>query len=88
MRTRLGLIVGRKCGNAVERNRLKRLIREAFRLEQRRFPDGLDVLVAPRPGLRLTLPEIRASLARLVGRLAKRLPAGAAAENDPPERDV
>jgi ribonuclease P protein component len=47
--TRLGLVVSRKVGNAVTRNRAKRLIREVFRT---RIPDGagpaLDVVVMPR----------------------------------------
>ena len=47
--TRLGLVVSRKVGNAVTRNRAKRLIREVFRT---RIPDGagpaLDVIVMPR----------------------------------------
>jgi ribonuclease P protein component len=47
--TRLGLVVSRKVGNAVTRNRAKRLIREVFRT---RVPEGagpaLDVVVMPR----------------------------------------
>ncbi|MEO5376914.1 MAG: ribonuclease P protein component [Magnetococcus sp. DMHC-6] len=45
---RLGLIVSRKVGNAVERNRVKRNIRECFRTERERLPSGLDCVVIAR----------------------------------------
>lgn len=50
--TRLGLVVSRKAGNAVTRNRIKRLCREAFRRAPERWPAGLalDVVLLPRPG--------------------------------------
>lgn len=47
---RLGVIVSRKLGGAVQRTRIKRLIRESFRLNKHRFQGGLDVVVYPRPG--------------------------------------
>lgn len=42
---RLGITVTKKVGNAVKRNRIKRLIREFFRLNKCLFPAGYDVVV-------------------------------------------
>lgn len=44
-RRRLGLSVGSKAGNAVKRNRAKRLLREFFRQNRDLFPESMDVLV-------------------------------------------
>lgn len=49
---RLGLTVSRRVGGAVERNKVKRLIREAFTAESAALPAGLDVVVQARPDVR------------------------------------
>jgi ribonuclease P protein component len=44
--SRLGIAATRKLGNAVERNRAKRLVREVFR--RHKPPAGLDIVIVPR----------------------------------------
>ncbi len=46
--TKLGITVIRKYGKSHERNRFKRLIREAFRLSHSILPIGLEIIVKPR----------------------------------------
>lgn len=46
--TRLGITVTKKFGGAVERNRFKRIVREAFRLSRLLLPPGLDLVIKPR----------------------------------------
>lgn len=68
---RLGLSVGRSFGNSVRRSRIKRLLREAFRLSRHEFPrraDGTsyDLILAPRAHAELPLAAYRELLVRLV----------------------
>jgi ribonuclease P protein component len=48
--TRLGIAVSKKTGNSVKRNRVKRLVREFFRLHKAHFPRGYDLLIIARKG--------------------------------------
>lgn len=45
---RVGISVSKKVGNSVVRHRVKRLIRESYRLQEERFHRGLDVVIIAR----------------------------------------
>lgn len=71
---RLGTSVGKKVGNAVVRNRWKRCLREAFRLNRHKLPSGVDLVVIPVARCRPTLALVERSFAPLARRLARKLP--------------
>ena len=48
-RSRLGITVSKKVGKAVKRNKIKRIIRETFRLNRRLLPESLDINIIARP---------------------------------------
>ena len=66
---RLGLSVSRRVGSAVVRNRIKRLLREAFRIEQHTLPGTYDLIVVSHRHEPLTLEAYRQHLRQAVERL-------------------
>lgn len=82
--SRLGLSVGRSIWkSAVKRNRVRRIFREAFRLEYRALPQGYDLVLIPaRPALDPELAATREELVHLANKAAMR----AASGSKPPER--
>jgi ribonuclease P protein component len=72
---RLGVSVGRRVGGAVERNRVKRVLREAFWALDDQLPEGHDFVIVARAGAAELaeqggLEAVRAELAELLDRLA------------------
>ncbi|MBL8755846.1 MAG: ribonuclease P protein component [Planctomycetes bacterium] len=66
---RLGVSVSKDHGGAVRRNKLKRLLREAFRLERHGLAADLDLVLIPRQRAEnFPLAELRAELVQLVPR--------------------
>jgi len=79
--TRVGLSVGKRCGASAQRNRIKRLLREAFRHARAEVPAGLDVVLVPL-GADYTLAEVRERLARLLPAAVRKAQRRAATPGD------
>ncbi|MCL7487122.1 MAG: ribonuclease P protein component [Desulfobulbaceae bacterium] len=70
-RSRLGISVHRLIRGAVRRNRMKRIIREIYRLHQDLFPGSCDIVFTVAPDFRLRNAEdVRQAVAGLAGRQA------------------
>lgn len=83
-RRRLGIAVSKAVGNAVVRNRVKRLIREAFRTGRATLSAGVDILVVARaPASDATYAQIARELSDLDAKIAQK---GGAPGQKPPAR--
>lgn len=68
-RHRLGLAVPRRVGKAHERHRIKRRLREAFRLSRHDWPGAYDLVVSVRPHATLSMGEYQRLLRDAVTQL-------------------
>ena len=76
--TRIGLAVRRGADGAVGRNRVKRRLREAFRLARPGLPPGLDVVLQPTHATEAApMAELSAEIGRLCARAAEDAKLGA-----------
>ena len=66
-KNRIGISVSKKVGNSVVRHRLKRVIKEAYRLNEERFTAGWDLVVIARAGQKeASYRDLERSLFRLL----------------------
>jgi ribonuclease P protein component len=71
-RTRMGVTVSKRVGCAVTRNRVKRLVREIFRLKRDRITTTMDInVIAKKPAADISFDQAGASLEELFAKLGE-----------------
>ena len=66
-RSRLGITVTRKIGNAAKRNKVKRLAREFFRLNKHHFSRGCDiVIIGKKDSFLLNYTDVKEELGEII----------------------
>lgn len=83
--SRLGLSVGKRVGGAVSRNKIRRRIREAFRISKHELPEGLDIICVATAVAADKKYDIAQALPKLVSQAARRL--RSKPENRPPKAE-
>lgn len=88
---RVGLSVSRRVGGAVDRNLVKRLLREAFAEHAGRFPTSVDLVIVARPDARELaeregLSGIAGALGELVDKAARSIAPATSGSDAPPEQ--
>lgn len=69
---RLGIVMSRKVGTAARRNRIKRMLRESFRMCQHGLPAGFDLLVVPKPHEPMALEQYKTLFVELAQKVIRR----------------
>lgn len=72
-KSRFGIRISRRCGNAAVRNRIKRLLRESFRLMQHDWPMAIDLIVTVKPHEPLLLADYQKLLSGAMVKLVNDL---------------
>ena len=73
--SRLGISVYRRLQGALKRNRIKRIVRESFRLYQEVYPEASDIVMAVRSGKAFVSPILSArNVAKLTGKSFSEVP--------------
>ena len=71
---KLGITVTKRYGKAHERNRFKRIVREAFRLSRHLFPAGLEIHIRPRSkALNAKMSDIQIELTQIINVFLKKI---------------